>query len=369
MIITLNKNLDLDINEFLSERDLNLLKSKYKGNLIAFYVFIDNLKFSGQYIDGTYFEYSISNQTIDHITKKIKIGTPVYASHRKINQSEDERKDLVGEVVYKTTAFYKNFYVGIVGIIITNLDLFRSKNFDAISLEAINSKVDFTKNEIIDFDIKAFALAESDKNPPHGTLAYKIDEMQLYKNNITKEQKGGANMSEITFEDVKEYIRKKGLKPSDLFDSYSIIGHIEIENGKISFEGGDSRIIDILNKKLKKHNLVDEESYKTLRERSEKYLEIEPEYKKYKEQYLQMRKVELLNDYLQKNNIDDKLKAFINKNIDSLNINDENEIGTSIQNFIKTQEEKFKEIIKIFNPEQNNEKEPDDERKKDKEYL
>jgi hypothetical protein len=367
MILSQAKKINLELQDFLSETEYNYLKTNYKGELVAFYVFIDNVDFKGQYIDGASFYYYISKQAIENIVANMQLNLPVYASHKKPNQNEIDRLDFIGKTIYKTTTYLRNgVFVGIVGFIIENKELYNSNNYDAISLEGRNLKLNGDNVEFI--EITAFALTNSSENEPAGNFAYKIDEVQLYfKKNDDK-----ISMADITFEDIKDYIRKNKIKPSELFDSYSIIGSIELKDGAIDFDGGDEKITNILKQKFKKYVIDEKEKIEQYKKYSEEYLNIKPKFEEYKNHYLENLKVNKLNEYLTNNQVDQKLQKFILKNLDDFKVESEEDLDKNLQSFINKQKEKFQIILEEFLKDSNNNhnnKENSNEREREQNYF
>lgn len=349
MITTLPIDLKIEIDEFLTKDEYENLKKNYKGKKIAFYVFLDNQNFKGQYLNGNAFHYDIADRIVEKIYKKMPLDLDVYTRHKfDINENRDNIR--IGKTVYKTLIRKNGILLAIVGILIENEDLYYSDNFDAISLEAINLKT--KNNNVEDFDITSFALTNSKKNLPAGDFAYKIDEIQLYFNKNAKEF-DKENMRDITLEDVKEYIRANKIKPSELFDSYTILGSIEINENGIHLEGGDERIYNILRQKFKNYVPVKKDEFESFKKLNEEYLQIKPKYENYKSYFLDNIKKQKLNEYIESNQIDEKLKKFLLINSDDLKISDEGNIESEIKSFVDSYSKKFKILLETLNENNN----------------
>ncbi len=164
-----------------------------------------------------------------------------------------------------------------------------------------------------------------------------------------------SNKINITLEDVKEYIRRNNIKPSQIFDSNSIIGFIKIGES-IEFEGGDTAITSILEKKLKDKIINDKNEFTNL-------LNIKTEYEKIKEDYFNLKRSEIrtklknmINEKAKDYNLDDKAIKFLTS--DKI-INDYNKLeinNEDINSFLKEKLEIFKEITNLISEQDNKEK-------------
>lgn len=348
--------IELNFLDFLTDEELTLLKKNYKNSLVAFYIYIDSTEFIAYDIDGIRYDYIIKPETIYKINDNLKLGTKVFYQHAK---NDKNREGYIGYIIYKKVLENQGIYFGIVGILIENEKLYNQHNLDSISLEGIPLKIE--NNELKTLKITAFALDNSEVHQPACKFAYRLKEIQLNKKNFVNNQESETEKEnmDLNLEIIKKYISENDIKPHQIYDSYSIIGSIEIENGNFNVEGGDKKITEILKTKLKKYYLADQNEYTKIKNQLNDFEKIKSEYQEYKNFYVYNNVKNFLEKYVKENSLNKKLASYLMLEDNIKNFKFDN-LDEDLKKYVNAKSKEFENLNKIFSEIDNDKKDLED---------
>lgn len=384
MLIQTNSLKKNDILSILGSEEVYNLQKRYPNRKIGFYILFGEGKYGYQTGEGSISEIYVNKDMVIRSYRLLQneFGF-VYDRHPTPSEifSNVDNRVPIGEIVgYYLRNINGKSYIIASAIFDKNINL--ENDYKNASLEGL---LIGNNNSINAIKIKDFAIFEENENLRQlysdAGLIYTI---MSYKDNKvfssiekveTKKQeeqestntKRSENMN-ISFEDVKRYIRDNKIYPSQLFDSNSILGLINVNEKGIEFEGGDPNITSIIKKKLKDKVFVDSEKYTNYEKLEKEYEKIKPEFIAYKTMEFRNRAKEDIFKKSKELNIDDKLLKFLTseKSLNKISYSEDKDYEKMLNDYLKDSTEYYKEIEKIFKEEEKNETK---ENKSDKPFL
>lgn len=287
-------------------------------------------------------KFKWAKNVIHTITDKIKSGIQCIKGHTQDNIKRGEQ--VLGYIVGKGTELINNTLHSVVAVAFTNPS---ESDYDSISMEA-NIEYDSDYNVLAVNDLFRFALGKiKDGQVPAFENALSQGTIQCFSKQIQNlEQEQGKKI--MTFSEVKQAIRELNIYPSQLWDVKELIGKPEKdEKGNIIFVGSvDDRIISYLSKSIPDNSGTFKE-LEELKKKNEEFVKQVQELQTYKKQILSKESQGKVLEILKERKVSEKLSKFVEKNLDKLQI-DENNLDKSLSDFIETQSKEFQKIEEIF---------------------
>ncbi len=355
ILIQSNTLLHREIQDLFEINELNDIIRNNKNKKIGFYIIFGEGEYSYQTSEGDVIKTFVNSDSVKRTYEKIKFNRNLKVFDRHLENYEiilnQDNRIAAGEIYrFYLKKINNKLYIIAVAIFEKNfnLDLYPNASLEGeLFYSGDNQTIDYIN--ILSFAIfneeNGFKQLYSDAGLINYITSYKKKEIDMTE----------SNKINITLEDVKEYIRRNNIKPSQIFDSNSIIGFIKIGES-IEFEGGDTAITSILEKKLKDKIINDKNEFTNL-------LNIKTEYEKIKEDYFNLKRSEIrtklknmINEKAKDYNLDDKAIKFLTS--DKI-INDYNKLeinNEDINSFLKEKLEIFKEITNLISEQDNKEK-------------
>lgn len=290
--------------------------------------------------------FNFSKEIIHNMASKIKKGIQVIKGHSIDNENVTNKT--VGEIIDVSVENKngKTYILGLVGFYDK-----KDSDYDSISAEMRVGFSDYIVNSIA--DIFRFAVGSTKNGDlPAFPGAKEIGVVHCFfnegskenidenKNLLTKDKK----MEEITFTQVKEFIRKHNVFPTQIWTVQEIIGIPKNENGEIVFVNGvDDRISNYLAKSIPDMKTY-ETKIKQLEQEREDLLKIKNEFQELnKKQKIDNFKAIVLKKADDKK-LSEKLKKYLTKKLDRYN-SDIADFETESESFIKEASDEFQDLF------------------------
>lgn len=300
-------------------------------------------------------EISWGRRAINSVREAIKTGIQCIAGHTVDNIKRAEK--VVAQVVGKGEEVIN----GVLNAVIVNY--FPDKDdsdYDVISMEA---DLDWYNNgqgmgiaEGIT-SLSRFALGKSEKDIPAFQDAKLLASIQCFDESEkgTNKRPGepgkdkNMDLSTIPFGELTAELKRRDTFPTQVWTREEIIGDAMIENGEVSFRGGDAKITSYLLKKLPSPADILKDSEIKIKELENKVKEYEPQIQELVKTKTEVAKLGAKEDilkYAQDKKLTEQQTKWLQENLDKYNPTDNKE--ESIKQFVDAQTNEFQKILKIF---------------------
>lgn len=272
---------------------------------------------------------------IEKIRDKLQFGLPIFHRHDMTN--EHEGRTPIGEVVGKTLRTIKD-KLSVVAVAYIKQD-FRHLPLDVASIEAdVDLRESHGIHEADVQKITGIALGHSSTQKPGFEGATLLSQIQAFASQSQYNKRGG-NM--ITINEVKDFIKAEGIKPSDLFgvdilsDDPSVKGLISSEvksnvSGEYAHRKREAETFDKLKEEWGTKDKAKDEEILTLKKANLKFT--------VPEIYVEIKK---------ERNFNEKEEKFMDKAVKkNFNPEDSDTIKADLNKFLDEQVDEFKEIAK-----------------------
>lgn len=278
------------------------------------------------------------SSAIRKIVDKLQFGIKVFHGHN-IDSSHEGRVP-IGEIVGKTISKIKD---KLSAIAITYIyPEYKNLPLDVASFEA-NINIDPSRDSIeaIDVgDVTGLALGSSVVEKPGFADATLLSQIQAFANGHSQFNKGGGNMPTIS--EIKDFVSKEGLDPSEVFgrdqliDDPIIKGYVE-EERKMASSGEYAHRKRTDEKFTEERTKWDDEKKKK-----------DEEIKKLKTEGAKVKAADLFGTKVKERKLDDKQTKFVEAKKDNFTPDDLENLDKEVDKFMDVALEEYKETAKIF---------------------
>lgn len=298
---------------------------------------------------------SWGQRAIRSVKDAIVTGIQCIAGHTKDNVKRGEK--VVAQIVGKGEEIINGVLNAIVIGYFPNKD---DADYDVISMEA---DLDWYQNgagmgiaEGIT-SLSRFALGKSDQDIPAFQDAKLLGSIQCFDESEKETNKRprelgkerNMDLTTIPFMDLTAELKRRQTFPTQVWTREEIIGDATVENGQLTFRGGDAKITSYLLKKLPSPEEVLKESKVKIDELEAKLKTVEP-------QIQELSKIKLENarhtaktdilEYAKEKKLTEKQTKWIEENLDKYIPSDNKE--ESVKSFVDAQTTDFQRIQKLF---------------------